>query len=77
MGSISDPSWIPIREEHLYAPTRKIKMVCVGAGYAGLMMAYLVKYDDRYKDIVDLTIYEKNTDIGGTWFENRYPGVAW
>lgn len=23
-----------------------------------------------------LTIYEKNPEIGGTWYENRYPGVA-
>lgn len=26
---------------------------------------------------VDLTIYEKNQDVGGTWLENRYPGIAW
>jgi len=25
---------------------------------------------------VTLTIYEKNAGIGGTWWENRYPGVA-
>ncbi|KAI9155624.1 FAD-binding monooxygenase moxY [Paramyrothecium foliicola] len=25
---------------------------------------------------VDLAIYDKNSDIGGTWLENRYPGVA-
>jgi cation diffusion facilitator CzcD-associated flavoprotein CzcO len=23
-----------------------------------------------------LTIYEKNAGVGGTWFENRYPGCA-
>lgn len=23
-----------------------------------------------------MTIYEKNADVGGTWFENTYPGVA-
>jgi cation diffusion facilitator CzcD-associated flavoprotein CzcO len=23
---------------------------------------------------VELVIYEKNADIGGTWLENRYPG---
>ncbi|KAJ4152243.1 hypothetical protein NW754_004038 [Fusarium falciforme] len=27
-------------------------------------------------DFIDLAIYEKNTDVGGTWLENRYPGVA-
>lgn len=25
---------------------------------------------------VEHVIYEKNEDIGGTWFENRYPGAA-
>ncbi|OOQ89761.1 putative flavin-binding monooxygenase [Penicillium brasilianum] len=25
---------------------------------------------------MDLSIYEKNSDVGGTWLENRYPGVA-
>lgn len=23
-----------------------------------------------------LKVYEKNADVGGTWFENTYPGVA-
>lgn len=77
MGSLDGSSWVPIREEHLYSPFRKVKVICVGAGFAGLMLAYLVKYDTRYKDVVDLTIYEKNADVGGTWFENKYPGVAW
>ncbi|ODM22506.1 hypothetical protein SI65_00094 [Aspergillus cristatus] len=27
-------------------------------------------------DYVDLAIYEKNADAGGTWFENHYPGLA-
>ena len=25
---------------------------------------------------VDLQIYEKNADVGGTWLENRYPGCT-
>ena len=24
---------------------------------------------------VDVTVFEKNTDVGGTWFENTYPGL--
>lgn len=24
----------------------------------------------------ELAIYEKNSKVGGTWYENRYPGVA-
>lgn len=68
-------NWIPTNEHALYTP-RKIRVVCIGAGFSGLMLAY--KYRTELKDLncVDLTIYEKNEDIGGTWLENRYPGVA-
>jgi len=30
----------------------------------------------QYVPGVDLKIYEKNPALGGTWFENRYPGLA-
>ncbi|KAJ5851265.1 uncharacterized protein N7529_010650 [Penicillium soppii] len=55
---------------------RRIRIVCVGAGYSGLMTAYEVKYNKALEGFIDLTIYDKNEDIGGTWLENRYPGVA-
>jgi cation diffusion facilitator CzcD-associated flavoprotein CzcO len=28
------------------------------------------------EDYVDHVIYEKNPEVGGTWYENQYPGVA-
>jgi cation diffusion facilitator CzcD-associated flavoprotein CzcO len=40
------------------------------------MLAYKHKYEFALRDAVDLVIYEKNHDVGGTWLENRYPGVA-
>lgn len=40
------------------------------------MLAYKWKNQPGMSDIIDLAIYEKNPDVGGTWFENRYPGVA-
>lgn len=30
----------------------------------------------RNFDDLDFQIYEKNPDVGGTWYENRYPGCA-
>ena len=30
----------------------------------------------KYVPNLELAIYEKNADVGGTWFENRYPGCA-
>ncbi|KAK8070603.1 hypothetical protein PG997_010806 [Apiospora hydei] len=52
---------------------RHLKVICIGAGASGLYLAYKLR-----KDFTDFTldIFEKNPDIGGTWFENRYPGCA-
>lgn len=36
-------------------------------------MAYQIQ---KHCANVSHVIYEKNTDIGGTWLENKYPGVA-
>jgi cation diffusion facilitator CzcD-associated flavoprotein CzcO len=41
------------------------------------MLSYEHHYGkDSLDSFMDLTIYEKNADVGGTWLENRYPGVA-
>ncbi|CAK1365721.1 putative sterigmatocystin biosynthesis monooxygenase stcW [Cercospora beticola] len=52
---------------------RPVKIVTVGAGISGILMAYLLQRDCKN---VEHVIYEKNGDIGGTWLENRYPGCA-
>lgn len=74
MGSIQPEPPLALLNQPVMT-TRKIRMVCVGAGFAGLMMAHHVKHDNA-NDFIDLQIYEKNAGIGGTWFENRYPGAA-
>jgi NADPH-dependent glutamate synthase beta subunit-like oxidoreductase len=55
---------------------RKLRVVCIGAGFSGLILAYKLKHE-RPMDFVDYTIYEKNPEVGGTWYENAYPGVGW
>ncbi|KAL5358850.1 hypothetical protein BJX96DRAFT_183379 [Aspergillus floccosus] len=67
--------WVPFNDQPLHTP-RRLKVICVGAGFSGLLFAYKCKYDKQLASCVDLTIYEKNADVGGTWLENRYPGVA-
>lgn len=52
---------------------RPIKVIVVGAGYSGIYHG--IRIPERLRN-VDLTIYEKNSGVGGTWFENRYPGCA-
>ena len=72
---ISRPSnWIPIREHYRGQP-RRIKIVTIGAGFSGLMMAHKIQNQYKLNDIIEHVIYEKNSDIGGTWYDNRYPGL--
>ncbi|KAL4914978.1 hypothetical protein BDW62DRAFT_133987 [Aspergillus aurantiobrunneus] len=54
---------------------RKLRVVCIGAGFSGLLVAYKLKHE-RPLDFVDFAIYEKNPEVGGTWYENVYPGVG-
>lgn len=49
---------------------RHLRVVCVGAGASGINLARFVQ--ERLQN-VELVIYEKNEDVGGTWMENRYP----
>ncbi|EXJ78174.1 hypothetical protein A1O3_09335 [Capronia epimyces CBS 606.96] len=52
---------------------RPVKVICIGAGFSGLCAS--IQFPRKIKNLT-LQIYEKNADIGGTWYENRYPGVA-
>jgi 4-hydroxyacetophenone monooxygenase len=45
--------------------------VVIGSGYSGLAMAAKLKEAG-----IPFTVIEKNDDVGGTWYENTYPGVA-
>ncbi|PFH50241.1 hypothetical protein AMATHDRAFT_61440 [Amanita thiersii Skay4041] len=57
----------PIHQE------RPIKIICIGYGASGLLFAYKLQ---RSFQNFQLTVYEKNADISGTWYENKYPGCA-
>ncbi|KAF2816163.1 FAD/NAD(P)-binding domain-containing protein [Mytilinidion resinicola] len=52
---------------------RHVRIICIGAGASGLLMAYKLQ---RHFSNFSLTVYEKNLEVSGTWFENRYPGCA-
>jgi cation diffusion facilitator CzcD-associated flavoprotein CzcO len=51
---------------------RPIKVICLGAGMSGIAVGCLFP---QHIPNLELTIYEKNADVGGTWFENHYPGL--
>lgn len=69
-------NWVPIKEEPLYT-RRPLKIICIGAGFSGLTLAHKIKHEHKLEHVLDLVVYDKNADVGGTWFENRYPGAAW
>ena len=53
------------------AKTNTLHVVIIGAGASGLCAAIQLG-----KQGIPYTIVEKNAEVGGTWYENRYPGCA-
>jgi cation diffusion facilitator CzcD-associated flavoprotein CzcO len=51
---------------------RDLRVIVIGAGMAGILSVIRL----REIGLPDLTVYEKADRLGGTWRENRYPGVA-
>lgn len=45
--------------------------IIIGAGPAGIAMAYRLKHDLGFEDF---TVYDKLDGPGGTWRVNTYPG---
>ncbi|RAL07034.1 flavin-containing monooxygenase [Aspergillus homomorphus CBS 101889] len=59
-------------EEHPGDQPRQIRVGVVGAGISGITAGILLP---AKVPGINLTILEKNADVGGAWFENTYPGV--
>lgn len=57
-----------------FLSSRKLKVIVAGAGASALSFAHEVQTGAL--QIIDLQILEKNSGLGGTWFENQYPGCA-
>ncbi len=51
------------------APGRDLPVVVIGAGMSGLLAAHRLDQAG-----VPFVVLEKNDDVGGTWYENTYPG---
>lgn len=52
---------------------RRVRIVTIGAGLSGINIIRTLRLNTSNFEHV---VYEKNEEIGGTWFENRYPGCA-
>ncbi|KIW13026.1 hypothetical protein PV08_08213 [Exophiala spinifera] len=56
-----------------YVHERKhVRVAFIGAGIAGIGFAYKARQIEN----LDFVIYEKNADVGGVWYETRYPGLS-
>ncbi len=51
------------------APDAAFKVVIIGAGMSGIVAAHRLQQAG-----IDFQILEKNGEVGGTWWENQYPG---
>ena len=61
--------------EHLVerAPfTDHVEVLCIGGGFCALLTAARL----REKGVESIRIVERGADVGGTWYWNRYPGIA-
>ena len=68
----SDETGYRIREQP-YGTKREVKVILMGAGASTLNF---LKQAEEQMTNLKITVYEKSCDVGGTWFENRYPGCA-
>lgn len=68
VGFSSTDAW----EKPKSAPANAaMSAIIIGTGVSGVCAAV------RLRELgVACTIFEKNPDVGGTWYENRYPGCA-
>jgi len=51
------------------APGTDLRVAVIGAGMSGLLAAHRLQQAG-----VPFVVFEKNDDVGGTWYENAYPG---
>src|SRR5258708_18348497 len=59
------------RREPSGAALADFRVIIIGAGFAGICAAV------RLKEMgIPFLILEKNENVGGTWWENEYPGCA-
>jgi 4-hydroxyacetophenone monooxygenase len=60
----------PAQADAVQCPT-DFQVAIIGAGIGGLLTAFQLR-----RQGIPCVVLERNADLGGTWFENRYPGAG-
>lgn len=63
---VDESAGSPVKDP-IYQTQRTLKVVVIGAGASGLLVAYKLR---RHFSDLDLKVFEKNPGVSGTWFEN-------
>ena len=66
-----DAKTVQWRHQPSTAKLAAFRVLVIGAGFSGIAMG--AKLQEAGYDYV---IIEKNDNVGGTWYENTYPGIA-
>ena len=62
---------IPLTDQELFGGAGTPRVVVVGGGFGGIAMGVKLKK----AGIDTFTIYESSLGVGGTWWDNTYPGA--
>src|SRR5215472_10755044 len=79
LGQEVPPEYVPMMLQDMGLPDRDVtripaapagfRALVIGAGVSGLLAAI-----ELGRAGIEHTVIEKNPEVGGTWFENTYPG---
>lgn len=50
---------VPFNNVPIHTPTKKLRLRCIGAGLAGITLAYKLIHELKLESNVDFTIYER------------------
>ncbi|KAK7427365.1 hypothetical protein QQZ08_006134 [Neonectria magnoliae] len=60
-----------VASNYVHEP-KPARIIFIGAGLSGVAFAYKARQIEK----LSYTIYDKNPDVGGVWYEHRYPGIS-
>jgi hypothetical protein len=56
------PFRVPFNNQWSRKP-RKVRVVCIGAGLAGITLSYKIGHELKLEDVIDFQIYERQVSV--------------